>query len=136
MAGDKADGGDWLTREFQEAERQYRALPESARPLVVPPAAQGTATHHMSPARLRDELTARLPAEARVIVKHATINGRRDFLRASIWKYPNVHTDEATLAAYAAAVADLPGIVRAEIVRGDPSLRDQVVVIHRRQWEE
>jgi hypothetical protein len=29
---------DWLTQEFQEAERVYRALPEAARPVVVPPA--------------------------------------------------------------------------------------------------
>jgi len=31
------EDSDWLTREFKEAEREYRALPENARPVVVPP---------------------------------------------------------------------------------------------------
>ena len=32
------DDNDWLTQEFREAEREYRALPETARPVVVPAA--------------------------------------------------------------------------------------------------
>ncbi len=31
------EDSDWLTREFEETEREYRALPENARPVVVPP---------------------------------------------------------------------------------------------------
>jgi hypothetical protein len=30
---------DWLAKVFEEAEREYRALPEWARPVVTPPAA-------------------------------------------------------------------------------------------------
>jgi hypothetical protein len=32
------DDSDWLRQEFREAEREYKALPETARPVVVPPA--------------------------------------------------------------------------------------------------
>lgn len=32
------DDCDWLAQEFKQAEREYRELPESARPVVVPPA--------------------------------------------------------------------------------------------------
>lgn len=37
---------DWLTQELHKAEREYQALPESARPIVIPPAGTDWPLHH------------------------------------------------------------------------------------------
>ena len=60
-------------------------------------------------------------------------------LKTSVNKYATVLMALETLQGYERALRELPGVVRTEIIHKDARkfpLRDQVIVIHRRMWEE
>ena len=59
-------------------------------------------------------------------------------LRVSLFQWPQTAMTWELLKGYERALAELPGVVRTEIVHDGQgiNLRDQVIVIHRRMWEE
>ena len=59
-------------------------------------------------------------------------------LRVSLFKWPQAAMSWGELKSYARALAELPGVVRTEIVHDGQgiNLRDQVIVIHKRMWED
>ena len=99
---------------------------------------------YTTPRHLEQTLTSRL---RRAGYQDATAtNGTRYVdeggqacLKASFYKYGSVLMDLETLASYERVLRELPGVVRTQIVqargRANP-LRDQVIVVHRRMWEE
>jgi len=49
------DDCDWLTAEMKQSEREYQALPESARPVVIPSAEAVRDTRLLAEAHPRSE---------------------------------------------------------------------------------
>jgi hypothetical protein len=54
---------DWLTQVFEQAQRDYDALPEWARPVLTPPVAATTADH-TAPAASSDNIDITHPGDA------------------------------------------------------------------------
>jgi hypothetical protein len=92
--------GDWLMQEFQEAERFYRALPEGARPVVVP--AVNTAEPALDPE------SSKWQARAEKLLEQALDEVRDDHDAA-------IGTAEAALLALRAWLGELPKDEAAEL---------------------
>src|SRR5260221_128893 len=98
---------------------------------TTPRQLEGTLESHLRRAGYGDAVSTRE-------TRYVTESGRA-CLRASFYKYGSVLMDLETLKSYEAALRELPGVVRTQIIHatGRTSLlRDQVIVIHLRMWEE
>jgi hypothetical protein len=73
--------------------------------------------------------------------RYVTDNGRA-CLQVSLYQYGTVLMDPEILAAYEGALRSLPGVVWTQIVHdagkdgSSNPLRDQVIVIHLRMWDD
>jgi hypothetical protein len=66
----------------------------------------------------------------------------RDCLQVSLYQYGTVLMDPAVLSAYEGVLRSLPGVIRTKVIHdagkdgSSNPLRDQVIVIHLRMWDE
>src|SRR5258708_17327361 len=108
---------------------------------------------YTTPRQLEETLTGRLrragyeDATATKGTRYVHESGE-PCLKASVRKYTSVSMDPETLAGYERVLRELPGVVRTQIVHDDRKdhragtmahanpLRDQVIVIHRRLWDD
>jgi hypothetical protein len=108
---------------------------------------------YTTPRQLEQTLTSRLrragyeDATAAKGTRHIAEGGQA-CLKGSFCKYGSVLMDPETLQGYERVLRELPGVIRTQIVHDDRTnhregtaghanpLRDQVIVIHRRMWEE
>ncbi len=99
---------------------------------------------YATPRRLEQIITDRLHRagyEDAVMTKGTRYvrEGGRACLKASVHQYSKVVMDLETLDGYERVLAEMPGVVRTEVIhnaQGYNPLRDQVIVIHLRMWNE